>query len=138
MQGGAEVVADLPDEPLPVHADPVALDQVLTNLLDNAVKYSPHEKYVIVRASAERGPVRKARVLISVSDRGMGMSPEDARRVFRRFYRSPAVAGGSISGSGLGLALCAEVMRAHNGRIRVESELGKGSTFSVELPGMKE
>lgn len=112
--------------PLCVHADPAALEQVLANLLDNAVKYSANDKAIVVR-------VRRAgkAAIVEVVDRGVGIAAADRAHIFDRFYRT---AGTQRAGFGLGLAIVKELVAAHGGRVEVESALGAGSTFRIVLP----
>ena len=112
--------------PMFVQADPAALEQVLANLLDNAVKYSRHEKAIVVRVRAA-GTV----AVVEVIDRGVGIAPGDRAHIFERFYRTP---GTDRPGFGLGLPIVKELIRAHGGRVDVESTPGAGSTFRVHLP----
>ncbi|MBI4319803.1 MAG: PAS domain-containing protein [Chloroflexi bacterium] len=119
---GVEVPADLPR----VLADPDRLERVLINLLTNALKYSPRETEVLFKAEARENEVR-----VSVSDSGTGISPDDLPRIFDRFYR--AKGHRETEGLGLGLFIARMLIEAHGGRIWVESELGKGSTFYVSL-----
>ncbi len=119
---------ELPPEPVCVDHDPVRIGQVLTNLVSNAIKYSP-----------EGGPVRLSlrpgakRVTICVADQGLGLSAEDRRLLFQPFRRAAAVKD-AIPGVGLGLSVSQKLVQAHGGTIEVESEPGKGSTFCVILP----
>ena len=106
--------------------DPDRIDQILTNLLLNALKYG-RGKPISVRV--ER---RAAKAVLSVADQGIGIAPADQKRIFERFER--AVPEGSYDGIGLGLWIAREIARAHGGQIGVESEQGKGATFTVELP----
>jgi signal transduction histidine kinase len=112
----------------PVLADSAALATVLVNLLDNACKYSGDDKQITLAAEAAAGHVR-----FTVTDNGIGLSPRDTRRVFKRFYRVPGTdsAGG---GCGLGLSIVEFMVRAHHGSVSVRSRLGRGSTFTVEIP----
>lgn len=121
-------------EPLPpVSADRTAIEQVLLNLMDNAVKYSRGPAAVHVRA----GSSSDGRwVRISVRDEGVGMERRELKRIFRKFYRVGGSRAAVTPGVGLGLALCRHVVRAHGGRIEVESEPGVGSTFTVSLKAM--
>lgn len=119
-----------PDLP-PVSVDGAAMSQVLLNLLENAVKYSPDRKAIEVTAM----PGLKGRTVeVAVRDHGIGIAARDRRRIFRNFSRGrdPRVAG--IAGVGLGLALCRFIVRAHGGTIGVESPEGGGSLFRVTLP----
>lgn len=125
----ALTVEDAGDAPI-VAADPAAIEQVLLNLLDNAVKYSDRVKQIAVRVA-----VSGADAVIEVSDRGVGIDRADLARVFEKFYRG---AGSSLhrQGFGLGLAIAQELVRAHRGRIEVVSTPGRGSTFRVRLPAL--
>lgn len=116
-----EVAEDVPV----ITADPVRLREVFQNLLSNAVKYSDPQSLIRVEAAPTRGGVR-----VSVSDEGVGIAPEDQQRLFQRFFR----ASDRADGTGLGLYMSKAIVEAHGGTIRVESEPGKGSTFTVELP----
>ncbi len=121
------------DQRLPlVHADPDRVLEVLINLVDNAIKFTPAEGSVIVQASmVEADP---GYVYISVSDTGRGISPEAKALIFERLYQDPDSIDNNRSGLGLGLFICREIVRLHEGRIWLSSELGQGSTFSFTLP----
>ena len=112
-----------------VRADPNQLRQVIGNLVDNAVKYSPEGGEVRVSAAANGGTVR-----FSVSDRGLGIPASEQRRIFEKFYRLDPNMTRGIGGTGLGLYISNELVRRFNGRIWVDSREGEGSTFHVELP----
>lgn len=115
-------------EPMVLRIDPARIEQILNNLVSNAIKYSPAGGEVTV------GVERQAEhVIISVSDRGLGISPEDQPRLFEPFRRAGSTASG-IPGMGLGLFVCRRIAEAHGGRIELKSEPGSGSTFSVRLP----
>ena len=116
-------------------ADPLRVEQVLTNLIDNAIKYSPDGGSVVVRIDAGS---REAELMVAVHDRGLGLTAEQAERVFERFYRAGDPVGGSPRGVGLGLFLCKRLVEAQGGRIWVESALGAGSTFEFTLPALIE
>lgn len=117
-----------PNGPGPyVLADPAALEQVIANLLDNAVKYSGSIKEVIVRVRVER-----TLVIVEVIDHGVGVSLADQARIFERFYRAPSAS--HRPGFGLGLPIVRELMHAHHGRVEMTSTPGVGSTFRVSLP----
>jgi PAS domain S-box-containing protein len=123
----------VPAHPVYALADQDRVRQVLINLVDNAIKYSPQGGEVRVQASG-RGNL----VEIRVSDQGMGISELDQQNLFRKFFRVDASQRGGIRGVGLGLFLVRGFVAAMGGRIWVESELGKGSTFVVELPATEE
>lgn len=115
----------------PVRFDGGAIEQVVFNLLDNALKYSDKDKggrIEVVLSQAGRF------VMLSVKDEGVGMTPEDVRRVVKPYARGSDATRHHAKGVGLGLALCHHVVRAHGGRIGIESALGRGSRFSVTLP----
>jgi signal transduction histidine kinase len=121
------------DHRLPlVHADPDRVLEVLMNLLDNAIKFTPPEGAVMMQAhmvDADPGSV-----YVAVSDTGRGISPEAKALIFERLYQDPDSVDNNRSGLGLGLFICREIIRLHDGRIWVSSEPGQGSTFSFTLP----
>lgn len=127
-EAGVEIVNEVP---LGTNArcDPARIGQVLDNLLSNAVKYSPSGGRVTVRAQRMPGSV-----ICEVEDQGMGMSPEDSGEVFSKFFRASAVRQSAIPGVGLGLAIVQSIIEEHGGRIHCASELGRGTTFTFELP----
>jgi signal transduction histidine kinase len=112
-----------------VAADPEKLRRVLVNLVDNAIKYSPDGGRIDVELSASDGRVRFA-----VRDQGLGIPEAEQERIFDKFHRLDPYLQRGVSGTGLGLYICRELVRQMNGRIWVESSDGEGSTFSVELP----
>lgn len=118
-----------PATALMVQADSDRLSQVLVNLISNAVKYSPEDRPVQVRVSQQ-----DAYAVLQVQDEGVGIPKEEQKRIFETFYRTSDAQASNKSGWGLGLAICKDIVERHNGRIRCESEQGKGSTFLVELP----
>ncbi len=120
-----------PDLP-PLEADKVRLAQVLTNLVENAVKFSEEGTSIIIRALAQNNEV-----IISIIDQGRGIPPEDMDRLFNKFFQVENAAAGKTSGTGLGLAICKGIVEAHGGKIWAQSELGKGSTFSFSIPVVK-
>ena len=103
--------------------------QVLMNLLENAIKYSPENSKILITTDEHDG-----QAVIQVSDQGVGIAQEDLPQIFEKFYRAREVKDSEIKGSGLGLYLAKYFVQLHNGHIYAESELGKGSTFTVELP----
>ena len=112
-----------------VRADASRLTQVLTNLISNAVKYSPQGETVVVRLTREGEDIRFA-----VRDRGPGIPAHMHRRIFEKFTQVDSSESRSKAGTGLGLTICKDIIEAHGGRIRVESEPGMGATFSFALP----
>jgi two-component system phosphate regulon sensor histidine kinase PhoR len=127
---GVRLAAELPREVTAVVGDARALEHVLLNLVDNAVKYCPRGTRVIVRASSQGD-----RVKLIVTDDGPGISAEHLPRVFERFYRVDAGRSRELGGTGLGLSIVKHMVEAMRGRVSVESEVGRGSTFTVSLPG---
>jgi PAS domain S-box-containing protein len=121
------------DAELPrVLADPKLIEQVLTNLLTNAVNYTPVGGTITLRTRRTNAEGRQW-VTASVVDTGPGISDDEKGRLFERFYRGEAGRASSAPGTGLGLAICKEIMDLHGGRITLESELGRGSIFSLWL-----
>lgn len=115
-----------------VHADPDRVLEVLINLLDNGIKFTPPEGSIVVKACMVEADPES--VYISVSDTGQGISPEARSLIFERLYQDPDSVDNNRSGLGLGLFICKELIRLHGGRIWVASELGHGSTFTFTLP----
>ncbi|MHA4896645.1 PAS domain S-box protein [Pedobacter sp. PWIIR3] len=118
-----------PVETTIVNADHDKIGQVMHNLISNAVKYSPAGSTINVACETLNGNAQ-----FSVTDRGMGIKPDDISKIFDRYYRVEAQHMFSISGFGIGLYLCAEIIHRHNGKIWAQSEFGQGSTFSFALP----
>ncbi len=121
------------DAPLPVDGDRIKLRQVLTNLLDNAVAYTPEGRTIRVVGRHDRG-----RAVIEVRDSGLGIATEHLPHLFEPFYRADSARGGSGSHVGLGLALASWIARSHGGQLTVESRVGVGSVFTLSLPLRKE
>lgn len=119
----------LPFPPLMVNADADKIGQVISNFLSNAVKYSPLHSRIEVTACLTGNMVQ-----VSVKDQGMGISSEDTGKLFDRFYRVENRHAQNISGFGIGLYLCAEIVYRHDGQIWVNSETGKGSAFYFSIP----
>jgi two-component system, OmpR family, sensor kinase len=127
QHGVAVAVAGLPE--LFVHAAPVAAKVALANILDNAVKFSPSGGRVTIAVAAA-----PEQAIIAVSDTGPGVSPEDAGRLFQRFYRGKASRSTDTPGVGLGLAISRALVERQGGRISVDARAETGATFSVHLP----
>jgi signal transduction histidine kinase len=117
-----------PDLPLLI-ADHDALTTALINLLDNAWKYTGNEKHITLRTEAQNGSVRFA-----VEDNGIGIPTRESRRIFRRFYQVDRHLTRNAEGCGLGLSIVQSIVEAHHGSISVDSEIGKGSTFTIKIP----
>ncbi|NTW97616.1 MAG: PAS domain S-box protein [Oscillochloris sp.] len=128
-QGRFEFELRLPEEMPPIHGDYERLRQVLSNLVSNAVKYSPDGGTIRIGARAE-GDL----AIAYVSDQGIGVAPEEHEQIFQRFYRADNRLRRQTQGSGLGLYLARAIIEAHGGRIWVESQLGRGARFLFTLP----
>ncbi len=117
------------DKPVNISADRERIAQVVNNFLNNAVKYSPDDKQIVIKIEQS-----EAMVTVSVTDNGIGIKPDEHDKIFERFYRAKANTNTSFSGFGIGLYICAEIIRRHGGKIGVRSEEGKGATFYFTLP----
>ena len=122
---GFEVVAELDDQ-VSAKVDPEKMKQVYENLLNNAIKYSPQTKKITTRLYANTDKIH-----IEIEDRGIGIPESKLSQIFEKFYRINHKE--SISGTGLGLTVVKEIVEAHSGEIKVTSEPGKGSKFSIIL-----
>jgi two-component system phosphate regulon sensor histidine kinase PhoR len=121
-------LTELSSSALPkVLADPQRIEQVLVNLIHNAIKFTPPGGKITISAEEKQDEV-----IFSVQDSGVGISPDDLSRVFERFYKTDRAR--STRGTGLGLSIARHLMDAHKGKIWAESELDKGSTFHFSLP----
>jgi signal transduction histidine kinase len=118
------------DEAMPdVQGDPDALEQAVLNLLTNAVKYSGDSREIGLRLFRERSDA-----VVEVIDHGVGIAAGEQARVFEKYYRLPGKDNEAIPGAGLGLALVAQIVKAHGGRVELSSTPGQGSTFAIRLP----
>ena len=124
-----EIVFQRPREPVLIDGDRPRLEQVLVNLLQNALKYSPLGGQVVVRVTRSSGEG-----FLSVTDPGIGIPLEEQPRLFERFFRAANATTRNYSGLGIGLFVSAEIVRRHGGRFEVKSEVGIGSTFTILLP----
>ncbi len=124
----ADCSADLP----PIRGDARHLQEVLQNLLDNAVQYTPEGGHITVQGRAEG-----CEVVITVADTGIGVPQAEQQRIFERFYRVDAARSREAGGTGLGLAIAKHVVEAHGGRIWVESTVGQGSEFHFSIPAQR-
>lgn len=128
-QRGVAVVVDLPETPVVALGDAIELDRIVSNLVGNAIKYTPTDGTVTVTLRREA-----TEVVLTVADNGIGISAADRTRLFREFFRSTNPSALSEPGTGLGLAIVDRIVTRHQGRIEVHSVLGEGSTFVVHLP----
>jgi signal transduction histidine kinase len=126
--GGHEITVETDPELPHVYVDPEALGQAIWNLLDNAIKYSPGQPVIQVSAVREG-----SFAAVRVRDEGLGIAPQEQTRLFKKFFRGSAAVHAHIKGAGIGLAMVDYIVRAHGGHLRVESEPGKGSTFTILL-----
>lgn len=117
------------DGPVAFAVPPIDLDRLLMNLVGNALKFTPRGGTVVVRTLGNNDTA-----VVEVTDTGVGMSPEVIEHIFERFYRAPESDAGGIAGTGLGLPLVSGLVTTHHGTVTVDSEPGKGSTFTVTLP----
>jgi two-component system sensor histidine kinase ResE len=116
-----------------------AIQQALVNLIDNAIKHSPKGGCVTVELEVSDGGVptinhQLSTINLSVSDHGSGIPLEEQQKIFERFYRRGSELRRETQGVGIGLSIVKHIVEAHGGRIRVQSEVGKGSRFTIELP----
>jgi heavy metal sensor kinase len=130
LAAAKHVRLELDAEPELARADPQRLHQALTNFIENAIKFTQEGGAVQIETWRDNGEVG-----VTVRDNGPGIPARDSAHVFDRFYRADPARGRAGRGSGLGLAICREIADAHGGRVWVESEEGKGSAFSLALPG---
>ena len=135
-QSGTDILVVLPQEAVVVPGDPGQLRQVLTNLVENAIKYGASGGPVEIALSgpAEEPGLRRQGVRLSVTDHGPGIAAHHVPRLTERFYRVDAHRSREVGGTGLGLAIVKHIVNRHRGRLRITSELGRGSRFTVVLP----
>jgi two-component system phosphate regulon sensor histidine kinase PhoR len=126
---GVQVESDLRDAPIQILGDEEALGQMVTNLLDNALKYTPEGGRVWVQLRAEG-----QWAIVEVHDTGIGIEPAEQERIFERFYRVDKARSRELGGTGLGLSIVKHIARTHKGDVTVESSLGAGSSFIIRLP----
>jgi two-component system, OmpR family, phosphate regulon sensor histidine kinase PhoR len=121
-------LAVAPDLPL-IRVDPLRLDQIFSNLLDNALKYTPSGGCIAIQAAREAD-----HVILCVEDNGAGIPPEDLPHIFERFYRADKARSREMGGTGLGLSIVKHIAQAHGGSVEAQSTLGKGAAIIVRLP----
>ena len=124
-----KVIVDLTPEAFTLHADGTRLEEVLYNLLDNAVKFSRENGQIHLRATR-----RGSDMVLGVTDDGLGIGKEHLQRIFERFYRADKARSRELGGTGLGLAIVKHIAQLHGGRVEAESEQGCGTTIRVVLP----
>ena len=129
MDNSHELLVHFPEGFPAVMGDPEKIDEVLTNLLENAMKFSPQGGTITVE-----GEVVEDEVWVSIGDEGIGISETEQSRIFERFYRVAESGTGAAPGTGLGLHICRILVQAHGGRIWVQSQPGQGSRFTFTLP----
>jgi signal transduction histidine kinase len=122
------------EDELFVEGDAGQLNQVLINLIGNAIKFSPQGSTIAIGLVRGKGEQGRESALISVADQGIGIPPEDIDRLFTRFFRARNADSGQYPGTGLGLAIVQQVVKRHHGSINIQSTVGEGSTFTVEIP----
>jgi PAS domain S-box-containing protein len=126
-----DVGADLPDEPVRVLGDAGYLERAVTNLLTNAIKFTPDGGHIRTGVGADP---ETGRAILSVTDSGIGIPADELADVFQRFFRSSNVRADAIQGTGLGLSIVRSIVESHQGRIDVSSRSGEGTTFTITLP----
>ncbi len=126
---GGSLILENQGLPRTMHLDPIQIKNVFHNLLDNAIKYAGREPFVYIRCETEG-----QEVIINIRDNGKGISPEDQPFIFEKFYRASQGDLHNAKGFGLGLAYVKQVIEAHQGRIKLDSNIGMGTTFSLTLP----
>jgi signal transduction histidine kinase len=126
---GVHLAIQLPDRPLRIRHDPVRVGQVVANLVGNGIKFTDRGGWIRIDVNATPDGAR-----IEVADTGVGIAPDELPRIFERFYRGTRASEARGSGSGLGLAIVRSIVEMHGGSIAVETRLGSGSTFTVNLP----
>lgn len=127
---GINLESNIKDSSLEINADYDRLNQVLSNLISNAIRHTPKDGKILIETESVTGQEQSVRILIK--DTGEGIASEDLPFIFDRFWRGDKSRSGRIN-SGLGLAIAKQLIEAHNGTIQVESEVGKGTTFVIEI-----
>ncbi len=126
-RSGLSLTVECPEDLPPVSVDPNRMEQVLVNLIHNAIKFTSPGGSILVRAWAQ-----EKEIILAISDTGAGIAEEDLQRIFERFYKADRARSGG--GTGLGLSIARHLVESHGGRIWAESEVGKGSTFFIAIP----
>ncbi|MCK5661408.1 MAG: ATP-binding protein, partial [Methanosarcinales archaeon] len=126
---GQEIIIEIADDVADVYVDEMRLKQVMLNIVNNAIKFTPDNKKIVIKADNVDEMVK-----ISVIDSGIGIKEDDIGKLFKKFVQIDQSNSRSFGGTGLGLTIAKELVELMGGRIDVESEYGKGSTFSIYLP----
>lgn len=126
---GGMITTDLKAEKYEFNADRTHLSNIISNLIDNALKYSPEEPNITISTRNERN-----KIILSIADNGIGISAENQKHVFKKLYRVPTGNLHDVKGFGLGLFYVKTMVEAHGGKIKLNSELSKGTTFTIEFP----
>lgn len=126
---GGHIATDLKANPCVIYADPLHMSNLIHNLIDNAIKYSTESPDISISTHAQ-----DQQFVLRIQDHGIGISKEDQRHIFEKFYRVSTGNVHNVKGFGIGLNYVAQVVQLHHGTIEVESELGQGTTFTVRLP----
>lgn len=129
LEKGFEVETEIAENLSIIVADKNALTQAIQNLIANSIKYSNSERFIKISADNGNGKVR-----ITIEDKGIGIAKKDLKHIFESFFRAKSVVDEQIHGNDLGLSLVKETIEAHGGKIEVQSGIGKGSRFIIELP----
>ena len=129
LAGKQGITLECETEDLTVNGDQTKLQQAFSNLIDNAIKYSPEDTVIKIKL------YKKGRnAVVDITDQGIGISEADQAHIFDRFYRVDKARSRGSGGTGLGLSLVDNIVKQHGGAISVKSALGEGSTFTIELP----
>jgi signal transduction histidine kinase len=128
-QSGFRLSMDMDRDMAPISGDRDALEQAVINLLSNAVKYSGEAREIGLKLARDDGDA-----VITVRDEGIGIPAHEQARIFEQFYRVPSPENDRLPGTGLGLTLVDHIVKAHGGRVTVESQPGRGSLFTIRLP----
>lgn len=131
FEKGIRIVFDCPED-IRAKINPPLLEQAVANLIVNSIKYSEENTTVILKGRADDDAVT-----ITVKDHGIGIAEEHLPRLFERFYRSDKARSRKLGGTGLGLAIVKHIVSAHNGKVKVKSRVGEGTTFTIKLPSVQ-
>jgi signal transduction histidine kinase len=132
--GDVSISLELCDGDSAIMADEVQLEQVFTNLVSNAIKFTPRGGGIVVSCSLESMTDGEPGINVHVRDTGVGIPEEEIPHLFTRFFRASNATSAAVPGSGLGLAIAYDIVKAHRGDVAVSSELGRGTTITVKLP----